>query len=139
MRIVSIFIFGEKLLADLGVTVDSHKKLPGLVIYCREKNSLFLMEAASAHGLVNTKRYGELSELFGNLLACLVYVFCFPKRENAEISTDLVWETDVRVASDPAYTIHFDREKFWVYIAHNFGSIFKFDQSISFSQLNVSA
>jgi hypothetical protein len=105
--------FDEKLLADLGVVVDRHGKLPDLVVYCREKNWLFLMEAASTHGPVDAKRYGELSELFGNSLAGLVYVSCFPTRDiMRKFLADLAWETEVWVASDPTHMIHFDGERF---------------------------
>ncbi len=37
-------------LGELGVVVNTHGKLPDLVVYQPDKNWLFLMEAASSHG-----------------------------------------------------------------------------------------
>lgn len=52
--------FDEDKLASLGVTVDTHGKLPDLIVYQEEKNWLFLMEAASTQGPVGAKRHGEV-------------------------------------------------------------------------------
>ena len=39
-------------LAELGVSVDEHGKMPDLVVYLPDKNWLVLLEAASSHGPV---------------------------------------------------------------------------------------
>ncbi len=72
--------FDEKLLADLAVTVDSHGKMPDVVLLCPDKNWLLLVESVTSHGPVDAKRHAELAELFADSTAGLVYVTAFPSR-----------------------------------------------------------
>lgn len=105
--------FDEDCLASLGVTVDTHGQMPDLVVYQREKNWLFLMEAASSHGPVDAKRHGELQALFAGSTAGLVYVSCFPDRATMRrFLADLAWETEAWCASDPTHMIHLNGERF---------------------------
>lgn len=105
--------FDESRLASLGVTVDTHGKLPDLVVYQPHKNWLFLMEAASTHGPVDAKRHGELQYLFRDCTAGLVYVSCFPDRAiMRKYLADLAWETEAWCASDPTHMIHLNGDKF---------------------------
>ncbi|PSK93621.1 type II restriction enzyme [Murinocardiopsis flavida] len=105
--------FDEQKLASLGVTVDTHGKLPDLVVYQHEKDWLFLMEAASSHGPVDAKRHGELQALFAGSTAGLVYVSCFPDRTTMrKFLADLAWETEAWCASDPTHMIHLNGERF---------------------------
>lgn len=106
-------VFDEDGLADLGVALDKHGKLPDLVVYMEDRDWLILMEAASTHGPVDGKRHGELSRLFAGCTAGIVYVSCFPSR--AEMRKDLVniaWETEVWCADNPDHLIHFNGERF---------------------------
>lgn len=105
--------FDEAKLATLGVTVNTHGKLPDLVVYQQSTNWLFLMEAASTHGPVDAKRHGELQALFSGSTAGLVYVSCFPDRAvMRKFLADLAWETEAWCASDPTHMIHLDGERF---------------------------
>jgi hypothetical protein len=105
--------FDESKLAELGVVVDTHGKLPDLVVYQPEKNWLFLMEAASSHGPVDAKRHGELSDLFSGSTAGLVYISCFPDRAvMRKFLSDLAWETEAWCASDPTHMIHLNGDRF---------------------------
>jgi len=72
--------FDAHLLAELGVDVDSHGKMPGVVLYLRERNWLFLVESVTSHGPVDGKRHAELARLFAGSKAGLVYVTAFPDR-----------------------------------------------------------
>ncbi|MCQ3805321.1 MAG: restriction endonuclease [Acidimicrobiia bacterium] len=106
-------IFDEQGLATLGVTVDSHGKMPDLVVYLQDRNWLVLMEAASSHGPVDHKRHIELSDLFANSNAGLVFVSCFPDLPTMrKYLTSISWETEVWTADNPTHMIHFDGEKF---------------------------
>ena len=105
--------FDADKLATLGVTLNTHGKLPDLVVYQPEKNWLFLMEAASSHGPVDAKRHGELATLFAGSTAGLVYVSCFPDRATMrKFLADLAWETEAWCASDPTHMIHLNGERF---------------------------
>jgi hypothetical protein len=61
-------------LADLGVKVDSHGKMPDVVLHFTAKNWLLLVEAVTSHGPVDGKRHAELTKLFAGSTAGLVYV-----------------------------------------------------------------
>lgn len=105
--------FDSDRFAELGVIVDTHGKLPDLVVHHRERGWLFLMEAASTHGPVDAKRQGELQALFAGSTAGLVYVSCFPDRATMrKFLADLAWETEAWCASDPTHMIHFNGERF---------------------------
>lgn len=70
--------FDQELLGSLGVKAGHHGKIPDVVIYCREKNWLILVEAVASSGPVDGGRHAELAELFNNSEAGLVYVTAFP-------------------------------------------------------------
>jgi BsuBI/PstI restriction endonuclease domain/BsuBI/PstI restriction endonuclease HTH domain len=106
-------VFEAEILAELGVVVDQHGKMPDLVVYLAEKSWLVLLEAASSHGPVDAKRYRELSSLFGEARAGLVYVSCFPSRdEMRRYLSQIAWETEVWCADQPTHLIHFNGERF---------------------------
>jgi hypothetical protein len=105
--------FDDQTLLDLGVTVDSHGKMPDVIIYCSERNWLLLIEAVTSHGPVNAKRHNELRKLFKDSTAGIVYVTAFPNRSvTAQYLSDIAWETEVWVADSPSHLIHFDGERF---------------------------
>lgn len=105
--------FDEDLLSELGVTVDSHGKMPDVVFYYPEKNWLLLVEAVTSHGPVDGKRHAELSRLFAKTSAGLVYVTAFPSRAiMARYLCEIAWETEVWVAEAPSHLIHFNGERF---------------------------
>ncbi|WP_304325107.1 BsuBI/PstI family type II restriction endonuclease [Corynebacterium frankenforstense] len=105
--------FDAEKLASLGVTVNTHGQLPDLVVYQESKNWLFLMEAASTHGPVDAKRYGELQNLFSGSTAGLVYVSCFPDRKTMRrFLADIAWESEAWCAEDATHMIHFDGQRF---------------------------
>lgn len=106
-------VFEEEALASLGIELDKHGKFPDLIVYMPDKNWLVLMEAASSHGPVDAKRYGELKQIFGGSSAGLVYVSCFPSRkEMRKYWADIAWETDVWCADNYDHLIHFNGERF---------------------------
>ena len=106
-------VFEQKRLALLGVSFDVHGKFPDLIVYQSETNWLFLMEACSTHGPVDHVRFSELSGMFRDCTAGLIYVSCFPDRSvMRRFLADLAWETEAWVASDPTHMIHLNGSKF---------------------------
>lgn len=106
-------IYDEDALADLGVRLDKHGKLPDLIVHLADRGWLVLLEAASSHGPVDAKRRGELELLFAEANAGLVFVSCFSTRaEMRRYLTAIAWETDAWCAEDPTHLIHFDGERF---------------------------
>lgn len=105
--------FDAPLLADLGVEVDSHGKMPDVVLHDTRRNWLLLVESVTSHGPVNPKRHGELASLFAGSTAGIVFVTAFPTRAMMSRHLgDIAWETEVWVAEAPSHLIHFNGERF---------------------------
>jgi hypothetical protein len=105
--------FDAPLLARLGVDVDSHGKMPDVVLHFTEKNWLLLVESVTSHGPVDGKRHAELAKLFSGSTAGLVYVTAFPNRAiMGRYLGDIAWETEVWVSDAPSHLIHFNGERF---------------------------
>lgn len=105
--------YNEESLSSLGINLDMHGKMPDLVVYQKDKNWLFLMEAVTTHGPVNPLRKKDLESLFGGSKAGIVYVSCFPNRQVLRSHLmDIAWETEVWLESDPTHMIHFNGSRF---------------------------
>ena len=106
-------LLNEELIARLGVTLDSHGKMPDVVIYLKEKNWLILIESVTSHGPVDAKRHAELSELFKETTAGLVYISAFPNRKVfLKYLESIAWESEVWLADAPSHLIHFNGVRF---------------------------
>jgi adenine-specific DNA-methyltransferase len=100
-------------LADLGVVIEEHGKMPDVVVYDVNRGWLVLIEAVTSHGPVDGKRRGELATLFADSSAPLVYVTAFLDRQAMmRYLTEIAWETEVWCASDPTHLIHFNGERY---------------------------
>lgn len=105
--------FDAALLAGLGVDVEAHGKMPGVVLHYTEKNWLLLIESVTSHGPVDGKRHNELAKLFAGSKAGLVYVTAFPNRAvMGRYLGEIAWETEVWVADAPSHLIHFNGVRF---------------------------
>jgi hypothetical protein len=105
--------FDVALLSELGVDVDTHGKMPDVVLHFTEKNWLLLVESVTSHGPVDGKRHAELTKLFAGAKVGLVYVTAFPSRAvMARYLGEIAWETEVWVADAPDHLIHFNGERF---------------------------
>ncbi|MDR2924398.1 MAG: hypothetical protein LBU76_00295 [Azoarcus sp.] len=105
--------FDAALLSKLNVNVDSHGKMPDVVLYFTEKNWLLLVESVTSHGPIDGKRHAELAKLFAGSKAGLVYVTAFPNRAvMGRYLSEIAWETDVWIADAPSHLIHLNGERF---------------------------
>ena len=105
--------FREERLAELGVSVDKHGKMPDVVLYFGKKNWLLLVESVTSHGPVDSKRYDELKKLFADSSPGLVFVTAFPDRAiMGRFLGEISWETEVWCADAPTHLIHFNGERF---------------------------
>jgi len=105
--------FDESLLVGLGIDVDSHGKMPDVLLHYSAKNWLLLVEAVTSHGPVDGKRHAELARLFAESTAGLVYVTAFPDRAiMGRYLGEIAWETEVWVADSPSHLIHFNGARF---------------------------
>lgn len=100
-------------LENIGIVLPERGKEPDLIVWRRDKNWLYLMEACSTHGPVDVTRKHELNSLFGDSGHDLIYVSCFPNRKVMQgYLGDLAWETEAWCADTPDHMIHLDGEKF---------------------------
>ncbi|MEC4890252.1 MAG: BsuBI/PstI family type II restriction endonuclease [Nitrospira sp.] len=105
--------FDAARLAELGVALDSHGKMPDVVLHFTKRNWLLLVESVTSHGPVDGKRHAELAKLFARSKAGLVYVTAFPSRMvMSRYLGEIAWETEVWVADTPSHLIHFNGVRF---------------------------
>jgi hypothetical protein len=103
----------KELLKNLRLSLDNHGKFPDVIIHYTEKNWLLLIESITSHGAVDSKRYEELSELFKDSKAGLVFVSAFPDRKTfLKYLENIAWETEVWIADAPTHVIHFNGTRF---------------------------
>lgn len=108
-----IAFFDADLLANLGVTVDQHGKMPDVVLYYEDRDWLILVESVTSHGPVDGKRHDELRSLFAGARPGLVFVTAFPDRATmARYLGVIAWETDVWIAAAPTHLVHMNGERF---------------------------
>ena len=95
------------------MNLDRHGKLPDVVLHFVERDWLLLVESVTSHGPVDGKRHGELSKLFEQCTAGLVYVTAFPNRQiMGKYLPEIAWETEVWIADAPSHLIHFNGVRF---------------------------
>ncbi|PTX14695.1 adenine-specific DNA-methyltransferase [Pontibacter mucosus] len=105
--------FEKDFLAELGVEVDSHGKMPDVVLYYPKEDWVLLIESVTSHGPVDGKRHKELATLFAPIKDKLVYVTAFPDRKTmVKYLNDISWETEVWIADAPTHMIHFNGVRF---------------------------
>ena len=105
--------FDAALLAKLGVNIDSHGKMPDVILHFTNKNWLLVVESVTSHGPVDGKRHAELAKLFSGSKAGLVYVTAFPNRTiMGRYLGEIAWETEVWMADAPSHLIHFNGIRF---------------------------
>ena len=106
-------LYDAEYMAELGVVIDEHGRMPDVVIHHVERDWLIVIEAVTSHGPVNPLRRAQLKELFANCRSGLVYVTTFQDRDAMRrYLSEIAWETEVWVADAPTHLIHFDGEKF---------------------------
>lgn len=100
-------------LVKLGVKVHERGKMPDAILYRKDKNWLYLIESVTSVGPVDGKRHAELTHLFGNAKAGLVFVTAFPSRQlMARFLPNIAWETEVWCSDAPTHLIHFNGDRF---------------------------
>jgi hypothetical protein len=105
--------FDQDVLSGVGVHVNSHGKMPDVIIYYPNKDWLILAEAVTSHGPVDGKRHRELEELFKSSRVGLVFVSAFPDRRTfTQYADAIAWETEVWIADSPSHLVHFNGARF---------------------------
>lgn len=101
--------FDREGLEALGVRLESHGKMPDVIIHHTAMNWLVLIEAVTSHGPIDGKRKDELERLFSSSQAERVFVTTFLTRvAMLQFFKDIAWETEVWIAEAPTHLIHFN-------------------------------
>ena len=100
-------------LQALGVPITEHDKLPDIILYWRQRNWLYLIEAVTSHGPVSPKRHRELEKILAKCTADRIYVTAFLDTTSfRKYAGDIAWETEVWIAEKPDHMIHFNGRHF---------------------------
>jgi hypothetical protein len=100
-------------LKKLNIPEMNHDKLPDVVLYDRQRNWLYLIEAVTTHGPVSPKRHAELESMSKECPAGRVYVTAFMDfAAFKKYASEIVWESEVWIAEFADHMIHFNGEKF---------------------------
>jgi type II restriction enzyme len=103
----------NKTMSEIGIPIDQHSKLPDVVLYDKDKNWLYLIEAVTSHGPVSPKRIVELEQMLENCNAGKIYVTAFPDfKEFKKWSSKIAWETEIWICEMPSHMIHFNGDRF---------------------------
>lgn len=101
-------------LGGIGFPMTQHDKLPDVVLYDKSKRTLTLVEAVTSHGPISPKRHHELEKLLSSCQVGRVYVSAFPDfRAFKKHASDIAWETEIWIESNPDHMIHFNGPKFF--------------------------
>lgn len=100
-------------LSNIGIPIDSHNKLPDVIIYDSKRDLLYLIEVVTSHGPVSPKRQIEFEQMLSNCKAKRIYISAFPDyAEFKKYLTSIAWETEVWLSEIPDHLIHFNGDKF---------------------------
>ena len=103
----------KKYCTELKIDITQHDKLPDIVMYNRDKNWLYLIEAVTTHGPVSPKRVIEIKEMLKKSSVLPIFVSAFPDFKTFQkYAKEISWETEVWVANSPDHMIHFNGDKF---------------------------
>ncbi len=107
------FFFKEEEFQKLGLNLNKKGKLPDVVLYSEDFDWIFLVEAVTSSGPVDSKRKKELEQLFGGVNKELIFVTAFLDRKMMKkFVSKISWESEVWIADNPSHMIHFNGDKF---------------------------
>lgn len=104
--------FEEYTLIQLGFPMTMHDVIPDIVLFDKNRNWLFLIEAVSSVGPMSVDRVSRIkSEYTGD--AGLVFVTAFQNwTVYKRFVGDIAWETEIWIAAFPDHMIHMNGDRF---------------------------
>ena len=103
----------EEGLAEVGIAITAHDKLPDLILYDKQREWLLFIEVVTSHGPVTEMRLNELTKLVEDTRVGLVFVTAFPDAEEFRKHMNAIaWETEVWMADQPDHMVHYDGDRF---------------------------
>lgn len=103
----------EETLKKLGFAITQHDKMPDVVLYRRDKDWLYFIEAVTSVGPMDAKRLLEINEMTKRVKSGKIFVTAFLDfKTYKRFSDKLTWETEVWIADEPDHMIHLNGDKF---------------------------
>ena len=97
----------------LGFEITLHDKMPDVVLYRKDKDWIYFIEAVTSVGPMDYKRLEEIKCMTKNVKSGKIYVTAFLDFATfKKFSTELAWETEVWIADMPDHMIHLNGDKF---------------------------
>lgn len=103
----------KKAMAEIGIELTVHDKLPDVVLYAAEKNWLYFIEAVTSCGPISPARRHELETITLDTSSGVIYITAFPDMKTYHrFSQDLAWDTEVWLSNAPEHMIHLNGDRF---------------------------
>jgi hypothetical protein len=103
----------HELMEQIGIQVNNYDKLPDVVLFDKDRNRLFLIEAVTSRGRNFARRHAAMEEALKGGQIGRVYVRAFMNfTAFKKYAADIVWESEVWIADFPDHMIHFNGDKF---------------------------
>ena len=97
------------LLKALGIELNVHNKLPDIIVYSQEHNTIFAIESVTSVGPVEEKRKTEIETIFehsGKPVKCITAFL--DRGAFGKFSRVLAWGTFAWIAEEPEHLIRFN-------------------------------
>ena len=102
-----------ELLKKLKISMGDHEKLPDVILYQKEKNWIYFIEAVTSVGPISPKRIVEITDMTKNCKLGKIYITAFIDMKTFKKFTEqLAWETEVWLSEMPDHMIHLNGDKF---------------------------
>ena len=87
--------------------------MPDVILYAKEKNWLYFIEAVTSVGPIDPKRIVEIKDMTKDVVAGKIFITAFLDFKTfKKFSEMLAWETEVWIADMPDHMIHLNGDKF---------------------------
>lgn len=106
-------VYDEKQLRGLCFGISVHDKMPDIVLYRKDRDWLYFIEAVTSVGPMDPKRLREIGRMTRDVKAGKIFVTAFPDMKTyKKFSSALAWETEVWIAEMPDHMIHLNGDRF---------------------------
>ena len=100
-------------LARLGFEITLHDKMPDVVLYRKDVDWLYFIEAVTSVGPMSPERIMNIQEMTRNVKCGKIFVTAFPDFKTfKKFSEALAWETEVWLSDMPDHMIHLNGDMF---------------------------
>lgn len=100
-------------LARLGFEITLHDKMPDVVLYRRDVDWLYFIEAVTSVGPMSPERILNIQDMTKNVCCGKIFVTAFPDFKTfKKFADNLAWETEVWLSDMPDHMIHLNGDKF---------------------------